>query len=182
MWYLVMSLKRLYTTHIKSPYVKTMYPCSTKTREVLGNPSPPPNFPRPKRFPEGEARGKSRGSREIREIFRGRGFAPRDPRDFPRAKPEGNPEGRGVQNPRPRKISRAEGMDFPIPPESWWSTDILSSLPGKDWLTTSYFILHTSYCALISPSSGSFLIQAGTLTMLLYKWYCVLFQNSTFMI
>ena len=31
------------------------------------------------------------------------------------------------------------------------------------------FILHTSYCALISPSSGSFLIQAGTLTMLLYK-------------
>ena len=27
------------------------------------------------------------------------GFAPRDPRDFPRAKPEGNPEGRGVQNP-----------------------------------------------------------------------------------
>ena len=56
------------------------------------------------------------------------GFAPQDPRDFPRAKPEG----RGVQNPRPRKISRAEGMDFPIPPESWWSTDILSSLPGKD--------------------------------------------------
>ena len=22
--------------------------------------------------------------------------------------------------------------DFLIPPESWWSTDILSSLPGKD--------------------------------------------------
>ena len=35
-----------------------------------------------------------------------------------------------------REISRAEGMDFPIPPESWWSTDIHSSLPGKDWLTT----------------------------------------------
>ena len=56
------------------PLNSTLYPCSTKTREVLGNPSPPPNFPRPKRFPKGEARGKSRGSREIREIFRGRGF------------------------------------------------------------------------------------------------------------
>ena len=33
-----------------------------------------------------------------------------DPRDFP------------------REILRAEGMDFPIPPEFWWSTDILSSL------------------------------------------------------
>ena len=37
-----------------------MYPCSTKTREVLGNPSPTPE-----RFPEGnlEGRGKSRGRR-----------------------------------------------------------------------------------------------------------------------
>ena len=73
-----------------------MYPCSTKTREVLGNPSPPPNFPRPKRFPEGEARGKSRGSREI---------------------------------------WRAEGMEFPIPPEFWWRTDNLSAsifLQGVD--------------------------------------------------
>ena len=50
------------------------------------HPRRPRDFPRPERFPEGEARGKSRGSREI---------------------------------------SRAEGMDFPIPPEFWWSTDIL---------------------------------------------------------
>ena len=45
---------------------------------------------------EGEARGKSRGSREI---------------------------------------WRAEGMDFPIPPEFWWSTDNLSAsifLQGVD--------------------------------------------------
>ena len=28
----------------------------------------------------------------------------------------------------PREISWAEGMDFPIPPELWWSTDILSSI------------------------------------------------------
>jgi len=57
----------------------------------LGNPSPTPE-----RFPEGEARGKSRGSREI---------------------------------------WRAEGMDFPIPPEFWWSTDNLSAsifLQGVD--------------------------------------------------
>ena len=67
----------------------TLYPCSTKTREVLGNPSPTPE-----RFPE--TRGKSQGSREI---------------------------------------WRAEGMDFPIPPEFWWSTDNLSAsifLQGVD--------------------------------------------------
>ena len=60
------------------------------------HPRCPKDFPRPKRFPEGEARGKSRGSREI---------------------------------------WRAEGMDFPIPPEFWWSTDNLSAsifLQGVD--------------------------------------------------
>ena len=51
--------------------------------------------PRPERFPKGGD------------------FAPRGPRDLPRAKPEGNLEGRGVQNPRPREISRAEGDVFP---------------------------------------------------------------------
>ena len=35
-----------------------LYPCSIKTREVLGNPSP-----MPKSFPELEGRGKSRGQR-----------------------------------------------------------------------------------------------------------------------
>ena len=96
-------------------------PCSTKTRDGLGNPSPPPS-----RFPL---------------VM---GFAPRDPRDFPRAKPEGNPEGRGVQNPWPREISRAEGMDFPIPPESWWSTDILSSLPGKALIGFHRYLMKTN--------------------------------------
>ena len=60
------------------------------------HPRRPKDFPRPERFPEGEARGKSRGSREI---------------------------------------WRAEGMDFPIPPEFWWSTDNLSAsifLQGVD--------------------------------------------------
>ena len=42
----------------------TSYPCSTKRREVLENPSPTPKISR-------------------------------DPRDFPRAKPEGILEGRG---------------------------------------------------------------------------------------
>ena len=67
-------------------------PCSTKTREVLENPSPPPS-----RFPL---------------VM---GFAPLDPRDFPRASPSGNLSGLGK--------SWASGMDFPIPPSSWWSTD-----------------------------------------------------------
>ena len=56
----------------------------------------PKDFPRPKSYPEGEAREKSWGSREI---------------------------------------SRAERMDFPIPPKFWWSTDILSAssfLQGVD--------------------------------------------------
>ena len=52
------------------------------------------HHPRPERFPEGGD------------------FAPRGPRDCPRAKPEGNLEGRGVQNPRPREISRAEAGVF----------------------------------------------------------------------
>ena len=49
---------------------------------------------------------------EDREICRSIDFAPRGPRDCPRAKPEGNLEGRGVQNPRPREISRAEAGVF----------------------------------------------------------------------
>ena len=61
-------------------------PCSTKTREGLENPSPPPS-----RFPLAM------------------GFAPLDPRDFPRASPSGNPSGLRVQNPWPREISQ----DFP---------------------------------------------------------------------
>ena len=50
-------------------------------------------------------------------------FAPRGPRDCPRAKPEGNLEGRGVQNPRPREISRASGDVFP-------NTSLLSAVYG----------------------------------------------------
>ena len=49
---------------------------------------------------------------------------PRRPRDFPR--PERCPEGEAQGKSRGlREISRAEGMDFTIPPEFWWSTDIL---------------------------------------------------------
>ena len=40
-----------------------------------------------------------------------------DPRDFPRASPSGNLLGLGK--------SWASGMDFPIPPSSWWSTDTI---------------------------------------------------------
>ena len=57
---------------------------------------------------------------EDREICRSIDFAPRGPRDCPRARPEGNLEARGVQNMHPeareiargrsqRAISRAEG-------------------------------------------------------------------------
>ena len=54
------------------------------------------DFPRPERFPEGEARGKSRGSREIS-------------RDFPRSWVL-HPETRGISRGRsPREIPRVEG-------------------------------------------------------------------------
>ena len=51
--------------------------------------------PRPSRFPSGGD------------------FAPLGPRDCPRASPSGNLSGLGVQNPRPREISRASGDVFP---------------------------------------------------------------------
>ena len=95
LWYHIMVIVRKCSVALLS-WTKGLYPCSTKTREVLGNPSPTS-----KRFPE------------TREISRGR-----SPRDFPRAKPDGNLEGRG---------------------KSWGrtstSTDILSSsifLQGED--------------------------------------------------
>ena len=66
-----------------------MNPYTAERRDVSEN-----TPPRPKRFPKGGD------------------FAPRGPRDCPRAKPEGNLEGRGVQNPRTREISRAEGGVF----------------------------------------------------------------------
>ena len=84
------SMVKAFIKYVTS-YGLGLYLCCTKTREVLGNPSPTPE-----RFPEGKARGKSRGSREI---------------------------------------WRAEGMDLPIPPEFWWSTDNLSAsifLQGVD--------------------------------------------------
>ena len=62
-------------------------PYTAERRDVLEN-----TPPRPKRFPKGG------------------NFAPRGPRP----KPEGNLKGRGVQNPRPREILRAEGVYFPI--------------------------------------------------------------------
>ena len=90
-------------------------PCSTKTREVLGNLSPTPL-----RFPSTVS------------------FAPLNPRDFPWVswcKTHGLGKSLGFPSTleislglRPREISWvsgnwAAGMDFPIPPSSWWSTD-----------------------------------------------------------
>ena len=64
------------------------------------------DFPRPERFPEGEARGKSRGSREIS-------------RDFPRsrgAKPmtKGNLEGGGDGFPNPSRVLVEHGHSLII--------------------------------------------------------------------
>merc|ERR1712077_50841 len=105
-------------------------PCSTKTRDGLGNPSPTPKISRdPRDFPRAKPEGNLEGRGKSREISRGHGFCTPRPEGFPEGEARG--KSRGLQNLWPREISRAEGMDFPLPPESWWSTDILSSLPGK---------------------------------------------------
>ena len=62
---------------------------------------------------------------EDREICRSRDFAPRGPRDCPRAKPEGNLEGRGVQNPCWGKSRGPRKAYFPIHPNSRQCIDIL---------------------------------------------------------
>ena len=135
-----------------------MYPCSTTTRAVLGNPSPSPNFPRPKR---------SQGSREIREIFRGRGFCTTRPEGFPEGEARG--KSRGSRGAKPTAKENLEGGGDGFPNTSRVLVEHGHSLIITREGLIDNFILHTSYCALISPSSGSFLIQAGTLTMLLYK-------------
>ena len=129
-------------------------PCSTKTREVLGNPSPPP----------------SRFSSAV-------GFAPLDPRDFPRASPSGNPSGLGVQNPRPRKISRIslDPRDFPRASPSgnllglgklgggdgFPNTSLVlvehGYIPGKfhdgPWYTVQHFYIYTICTAAQKPTN-----------------------------
>ena len=106
-----------------------MYPCSIKTREVLGNPSPTPDFPRPERFPEGEARGKSRGSREIL-------------RDLPRPWVL-HPETQGISRERsPREIPRVEGCKTHGQGKSrgrrGWISQYLPSLGGARTFSHHY--------------------------------------------
>ena len=93
-------------------------PCSTKTREGLENPSPPPSrFPLVMGFAPLDPRDFPRVS-GCKTHDRGKSLEiSLDPQDFPRASPSGNLSGLGK--------SWASGMDFPIPPSSWWSTDTL---------------------------------------------------------
>ena len=93
-------------------------PCSTKTREVLENPSTPPlRFPLAMGFAPLDPRVsgcKTHGRGKSLKISL-------DPREFLRASLSGNLSGLGK--------SWASGMDFPIPPSSWWSKD--TNLPTK---------------------------------------------------
>ena len=132
-------------------------PCSTKTREVLGNPSPPP----------------SRFSSAV-------GFAPLDPQDFPRASPSGNLLGLG-------KFGGGDG--FP-------NTSLLlvehGYIPSRVLVEHGHSLIITreglidnfilSFTVLISPSSGSFLIKAGTLTKFIAQMIFSLVSQLNFMI
>ena len=139
-----------------------LYPCSIKTREVLGNPSPTPDFPRPERFPEGEARGKSRGSREIREIFRGRGFCTPRPEGFPEGEARG--KSRGSRGAKPTAEENLEGGGDGFPNTSRVLVEYGHSLIiTREGLIDSFMLCST---ALMSPSCGSFLTKAGMLAIL----------------
>ena len=120
-------------------------PCSTKTREVLGNPSPPP----------------SRFSSAV-------GFAPLDPRDFPRASPSGNPSGLGVQNPRPRKISRIslDPRDFPRASPSGNLLGLGKLGGGDGFPNTSLVLVEHGY----NPNiDGSFLLCGFSCVLIMYQ-------------
>ena len=87
------------------------------------------DFPRPKRFPEGEARGKSRGSREIL-------------RDLPRPWVL-HPETRGISRGRsPREIPRVEGCKTHGQGKSrgrrGWISQYLPSLGGARTFSHHY--------------------------------------------
>ena len=75
--------------------------------------------PRPSGFPSGFALGKSLGSRGAKPT------ASENLSNFPRPSrfPSGFALGKSLGS---REIFRASGMDFPIPPSSWWSTDTFS--------------------------------------------------------
>ena len=94
-------------------------PCSTKTREVLGNPSPPP----------------SRFSSAV-------GFAPLDPRDFPRASPSGNPSGLGLQNPWPlakgNLVGRGDGFSNPSRVLVEHGHSLIITREGPHWFSSLF--------------------------------------------
>ena len=85
-----------------------LYPCSTKTREVLGNPSPTPE-----RFPE------------TREISRGR-----SPREISRV--EGNLEGRGDGFPNTSRVLVEHGQSLSINFSTGSRSENPSLWTGKD--------------------------------------------------
>ena len=87
----------------------TLYPCSTKTREVLGNPSPTAE-----RFPE------------TREISRGR-----SPREISRV--EGNLEGRGDGFPNISRVLVEHGQSLSINFLTGSGSEDPSLWTGKDW-------------------------------------------------
>ena len=98
--------------------------------------------PRPSGFPSGFALGKSLGSRGAKPT------ASENLSDFPRPSrfPSGFALGKSLGS---QEISRASGMDFPIPPSSWWSTDTMNTYfwirLGK-WGVESPHLLTGSIC------------------------------------
>ena len=99
--------------------------------------------PRPSRFPSGGD------------------FAPLGPRDCPRASPSGNLSGLGVQNPRPREISRASGDVFP-------NTSLLSAVYGYNMCGFSFSCF--SVCRSQQSKSVPLTWIIGSLSCLQHHW------------
>ena len=132
----------------------------------------PRDFPRAK--PEGNLEGRGKSERFSKAV----GFAPRDPRDFPEGEARG--KSRGSRGAKPTAEENLEGGGDGFPNTSRVLVEHGHSLIITREGLIDNFIL--SFTVLISPSSGSFLIKAGTLTKFIAQMIFSLVSQLNFMI
>ena len=93
-----------------------LYPCSTKTRDGLGNPSPTPKISRdPRDFPRAKPEGNLEGRGKSREISRGHGFCTPRPEGFPEGEARGKSRGSRGAKPMTKGNLEGGGDGFPNP-------------------------------------------------------------------
>ena len=96
--------------------LSTLYQCSTKTRDGLGNPSPTPKISRdPRDFPRAKPEGNLEGRGKSREISRGHGFCTPRPEGFPEGEARGKSRGSRGAKPMTKGNLEGGGDGFPNP-------------------------------------------------------------------